>query len=281
MAGLVWVAGLWAGCAEGSRAYLTLPDLGQGTGEGPIAGSGGSDLAPMPAGGPTTPAPPTPPGALGVSADAGQAPPPAVDAGTAVIARDAGVGMGDLADDPGPEPTDECPDNPDKTAPGVCGCDAPDVDSDGDGVLDCDDPCVDDAADACLRPPSAPPDSSCNDGQFEGRTYWFCTDNRDWDPARSACQGVGGDLVSINTAEEQAFIDAQTGGGEWLIGLNQKNASGSGTPGTWEWVDGGDPNGAYSNWNSGEPDGNDCGVLNGGWRDISCSNGENWICEVP
>ena len=38
-------------------------------------------------------------------------------------------------------PVDECPDDPTKTAPGVCGCGVPDVDTDGDGVEDCLDQC--------------------------------------------------------------------------------------------------------------------------------------------
>jgi hypothetical protein len=38
-------------------------------------------------------------------------------------------------------PVDGCPNDPNKTAPGVCGCGMPDVDSDGDGVLNCQDTC--------------------------------------------------------------------------------------------------------------------------------------------
>jgi len=36
---------------------------------------------------------------------------------------------------------DQCPNDPDKTAPGICGCGIPDVDSDGDGARDCVDGC--------------------------------------------------------------------------------------------------------------------------------------------
>ena len=36
---------------------------------------------------------------------------------------------------------DGCPTDPNKTAPGVCGCNVPEVDTDGDGVLDCVDNC--------------------------------------------------------------------------------------------------------------------------------------------
>jgi hypothetical protein len=36
---------------------------------------------------------------------------------------------------------DLCPDDPTKTSPGECGCGNPDTDSDGDGIADCNDPC--------------------------------------------------------------------------------------------------------------------------------------------
>jgi hypothetical protein len=39
---------------------------------------------------------------------------------------------------------DQCPNDPNKTEPGVCGCDVPDTDSDGDTVPDCFDGCPDD-----------------------------------------------------------------------------------------------------------------------------------------
>jgi hypothetical protein len=37
--------------------------------------------------------------------------------------------------------TDACPDDPEKGAPGTCGCGIPDTDSDGDGTADCNDAC--------------------------------------------------------------------------------------------------------------------------------------------
>jgi len=39
---------------------------------------------------------------------------------------------------------DACPDDPDKIAPGICGCGVPDTDTDGDGTLDCNDNCPND-----------------------------------------------------------------------------------------------------------------------------------------
>ena len=51
-------------------------------------------------------------------------------------------GIGDACDTNGvPPPPDLCPDDPDKTEPGVCGCGVPDIDSDHDGVMDCNDAC--------------------------------------------------------------------------------------------------------------------------------------------
>jgi len=41
-------------------------------------------------------------------------------------------------------PTDNCPNDPNKTAPGVCGCGVADTDSDNDGTPNCNDACPDD-----------------------------------------------------------------------------------------------------------------------------------------
>lgn len=41
-------------------------------------------------------------------------------------------------------PGDDCPEDPAKTDPGICGCSVPDIDSDDDQVLDCEDNCPND-----------------------------------------------------------------------------------------------------------------------------------------
>ncbi|MBI3800305.1 MAG: SBBP repeat-containing protein [Deltaproteobacteria bacterium] len=43
-----------------------------------------------------------------------------------------------------PECTDACPNDPNKTEPGICGCGVPDTDTDGDGTPDCTDTCPED-----------------------------------------------------------------------------------------------------------------------------------------
>lgn len=52
-----------------------------------------------------------------------------------------GVSDDDSDGDGTPDCNDGCPNDAGKTAPGVCGCGIPDVDSDGDGLLDCIDEC--------------------------------------------------------------------------------------------------------------------------------------------
>ncbi len=46
---------------------------------------------------------------------------------------------------------DGCPDDKNKTAPGICGCRIPDLDSDGDGVADCNDQCPTEKGEAANR----------------------------------------------------------------------------------------------------------------------------------
>ena len=67
-------------------------------------------------------------------------------------------GVGDVCD--------RCPDDADKTNPGVCGCGEADDDSDGDGVADCDDPCPDDPADECGEECTCKADMN-DDGQID------------------------------------------------------------------------------------------------------------------
>ena len=48
-----------------------------------------------------------------------------------------------------PDCDDRCPNDPNKTEPGACGCGVEDTDSDKDGIADCNDPCPNDKENKC------------------------------------------------------------------------------------------------------------------------------------
>ncbi|XDV12798.1 hypothetical protein PO909_001373 [Leuciscus waleckii] len=128
--------------------------------------------------------------------------------------------------------------------------------------------------------------------QDKGRFYVFSNDTMDWDNSRKRCQDLGGDLVIINSSEEQEFLAQQTVISKasvlhW-IGLTDRQ-----TEGTWLWVDNTPLNSNLSwwifppdNYDTHDPLGEDCAVLNGylrgeKWGDISCLKKERSICEIP
>jgi alpha-tubulin suppressor-like RCC1 family protein len=93
-----------------------------------------------------------------------------------------GCGVSDVDSDADgtPDCIDNCPSDPNKTEPGICGCAVPDVDSDQDGVLDCNDNC----------PANANPDQADMDGDNLGDV---CDDDMDGDDLANTqdnCPGV-------------------------------------------------------------------------------------------
>ncbi|XP_056594414.1 CD209 antigen-like protein A isoform X2 [Triplophysa dalaica] len=102
--------------------------------------------------------------------------------------------------------------------------------------------------------------------------YFISSEEKSWSDSRQFCRALGGDLVIINTEEEQRA---------W-IGLSDIEKEGNMT-----WVD----NTALTNgfWNQDEPNdekGNeDCveiwnpkPFLNN-WNDIPCTEARKWVCE--
>lgn len=63
-------------------------------------------------------------------------PPPVPDPPNADYSDNLFIGGGG-----GPGERDQCPDDPDKRTPGICGCGVADVDTDDDGIFNCDDNC--------------------------------------------------------------------------------------------------------------------------------------------
>ncbi len=79
--------------------------------------------------------------------------------------------------------SDLCPDDPNKTVPGVCGCGSPETDRDGDGTFDCIDSCPDDrkkSEDGVCG--CGVEDDANRDGLFDCVTYDTCNSAENSDP---------------------------------------------------------------------------------------------------
>ncbi|XP_066508690.1 CD209 antigen-like protein E [Hoplias malabaricus] len=110
--------------------------------------------------------------------------------------------------------------------------------------------------------------------------YYRLERTKNWNESRQECQKKGGDLLIINSKEEQEFINNQSINA-W-IGLTDKEKEGE-----WKWVDGSALTTGY--WRSGEPNNANgvehCAVflvfppaLNS-WNDINCMQPSDCICE--
>uniref|UniRef100_A0AAQ6ILM6 C-type lectin domain-containing protein n=1 Tax=Anabas testudineus TaxID=64144 RepID=A0AAQ6ILM6_ANATE len=119
---------------------------------------------------------------------------------------------------------------------------------------------------------------------FRCSCYFLSSVSGSWSKGRQDCNKRGGDLVVIDSAEEQTFLSEFTKVESW-IGLTDGDKEG-----TWNWVDGTPLTVKY--WSAGQPDnGNrnpmfgeeDCvhfrqeGTAN--WNDRSCGASLRWICE--
>uniref|UniRef100_A0A3Q2P6X4 CD209 antigen-like n=1 Tax=Fundulus heteroclitus TaxID=8078 RepID=A0A3Q2P6X4_FUNHE len=121
---------------------------------------------------------------------------------------------------------------------------------------------------------------------YQERLYFFSTDESSWNESRRSCQDLGGDLVKIDSREEQEAED------RFWIGLTDAEEEGR-----WFWVDGSPLNESLSFWSNGEPNnhagrtpaGEDCvrmGKKGGAddlkcWFDHSCDGLQKSICEKP
>ncbi|MCX8155476.1 MAG: FG-GAP-like repeat-containing protein [Verrucomicrobiae bacterium] len=110
-----------------------------------------------------------------------------------------------------------------------------------------------------------------------GHAYFFTASGLTWRDAQAQAAARGGYLVSINDAEENAWILA-TFGSDFFIGLTDEDQEG-----TWVWASG-EPV-TYLNWNGGEPNnsGNEDYVQflsNGRWNDVGSGYTSRGLVEV-
>ncbi|XP_041867608.1 collectin-12-like isoform X1 [Melanotaenia boesemani] len=128
------------------------------------------------------------------------------------------------------------------------------------------------------------------------KCYYFTTTKSSWKDSRDGCKLKGGDLVKIDSREEQEFLEArlrekmEEAQDKFWIGLTDSEEEGR-----WLWVDGSSLDTRLNFWNSNEPDnwtgenpdGEDCvrmGEKGGSadlkcWFDRVCSDPYKSICE--
>ena len=118
-------------------------------------------------------------------------------------------------------------------------------------------------------------------GEFEGHHYYCSTEPDYWENANQACNENGGYLVSINSAEENAFLTPKIYTvRSAFIGLTDRDEEG-----TFVWSNG-DPV-VYKNWYPGQPN-NKYGqqdyvelLYNGKWNDEYNNRKLEYIMEKP
>ncbi|MBZ3881534.1 CD209 antigen-like protein 2 [Sciurus carolinensis] len=117
---------------------------------------------------------------------------------------------------------------------------------------------------------------------FQGNCYFFSKSLRNWHDSVTACQEEGAQLVIIESAEEQSFLQqtSKTKGYTWM-GLSDLKHEG-----TWHWLDGSPLSLRFMTyWNPGEPNSSgeeDCAEFRGdGWNDSKCSYQKFWVCKRP
>uniref|UniRef100_A0A669CXF1 C-type lectin domain-containing protein n=1 Tax=Oreochromis niloticus TaxID=8128 RepID=A0A669CXF1_ORENI len=116
-----------------------------------------------------------------------------------------------------------------------------------------------------------------------GKCYYFSNNKSSWNKSRDECRAKGGDLVKIDSREEDVMTRDED---KFWIGLTDSAAEGR-----WVWVDGSSLDQSRNepdNWkghNGEHPDGEDCARMGakGGaddcWFDAFCSKPHRSICE--
>ncbi|XP_038845355.1 macrophage mannose receptor 1 [Salvelinus namaycush] len=128
--------------------------------------------------------------------------------------------------------------------------------------------------------------SQCEEGwrANEDKCYYFSTDTKSWDDARTDCVRRGSHLMSILDIHERTWVRTQVGTEIFWIGLNDIAAEG-----VWEWTDGNTFLPFLAYWKPGNPDNwednEDCGEVVGGeqgrWNDDVCTSRRKYICKRP
>lgn len=137
--------------------------------------------------------------------------------------------------------------------------------------------------------PEPPVAASCSGGEFGGSCYQLFGELAAWNIAEQRCLDWGGHLASVQSPEEDVFLD------DWAAQLALPFADGSGlwlggtdavVDGDFRWMDASPLN--FAGWAPNQPDnglGIDCvEKRNDGaalWYDRRCSDALRFVCERP
>ncbi|MFN3168758.1 MAG: CARDB domain-containing protein [Phycisphaeraceae bacterium] len=112
---------------------------------------------------------------------------------------------------------------------------------------------------------------------IDGSRFSLNSESLNWTDARAAALGLGGDLASIDSAEQNRLLNQTFGQSAW-IGFTDEL-----TEGAYAWSDGSAT--AYTNWNPGEPNSpsHDYAYLssNARWYDASSGSTYPSLVELP
>nr|XP_057907880.1 galactose-specific lectin nattectin-like [Doryrhamphus excisus] len=124
-------------------------------------------------------------------------------------------------------------------------------------------------------------DDHCPDGwtQLDKRCYIFKMEKREFSDAESVCRVLGGNLVSIHSALENAVVKELIRKGSAVfentwIGLHDTVQEGD-----MMWTDGSPTD--YTDYGDGEPNGDDCVEVqekDEQWNDSKCNEEHSFLC---
>ena len=109
------------------------------------------------------------------------------------------------------------------------------------------------------------------------------SDTLSWAGAEAACQAVGLQLATVQSAAQNAvLLTAAAGNAVWIGGTD------AASEGAWVWSPSNTPL-SYTNWYAGNPNnaygGQDCMQFNWGspgkWNDDKCMNQQKYVCQQP
>ncbi|XP_029360834.1 asialoglycoprotein receptor 1-like [Echeneis naucrates] len=115
---------------------------------------------------------------------------------------------------------------------------------------------------------------ACQDGWQQNRNrcyaivYQYYVKN--WTEAQNDCRGKASDLVVVGDDTEKVYVHQKSWHEGFWIGLRVED-------GKWKWIDGSDLK--YNFWIKSPEEGHCAVSYYSGWRSVSCSETNQWICE--